>query len=250
MTDVVLVLNAGSSSIKFTLFDAAGDGPPLLLRGQIESLYTSPKFSRRRRTRRRHRLQVVGRWHATRSRGRADLPGRVSAQRTARAITWWPWATASCTAAPTTRGAVRVTPPVIADADQAHAAGAAASAAQPGAAADPGASCGPMCRRWRASTPRSIARSPRWRRRSRCRPRSPTRACVATAFTACRTSTSPACCRRSIRGPRRGARSSRTWATAAACARWWADAASRARWASRRSTGCRWARAAATSTPA
>jgi acetate kinase len=45
MTDVVLVLNAGSSSIKFTLFDAAGDGPPLLLRGQIESLYTSPKFS-------------------------------------------------------------------------------------------------------------------------------------------------------------------------------------------------------------
>jgi acetate kinase len=45
MTDVVLVLNAGSSSIKFTLFDAAGAGPPLLLRGQIESLYTSPKFS-------------------------------------------------------------------------------------------------------------------------------------------------------------------------------------------------------------
>ncbi|HEY6513139.1 MAG TPA: acetate/propionate family kinase [Burkholderiaceae bacterium] len=45
MTDVVLVLNAGSSSIKFTLFDAAGAGPPLLLHGQIESLYTSPRFS-------------------------------------------------------------------------------------------------------------------------------------------------------------------------------------------------------------
>jgi acetate kinase len=44
MTDVVLVLNAGSSSIKFTLFDAAGAGPPLLLGGQIEGLYTSPKF--------------------------------------------------------------------------------------------------------------------------------------------------------------------------------------------------------------
>ncbi|MFI4930358.1 MAG: acetate/propionate family kinase [Burkholderiales bacterium] len=45
MTDVVLVLNAGSSSIKFTLFDAEGAGPPLLLRGQVESLYTSPRFT-------------------------------------------------------------------------------------------------------------------------------------------------------------------------------------------------------------
>ncbi|HTP71862.1 MAG TPA: acetate/propionate family kinase [Burkholderiaceae bacterium] len=48
MTDLVLVLNAGSSSIKFTLFaaeaGAGGDGPPLLLRGQIEGLYTSPRF--------------------------------------------------------------------------------------------------------------------------------------------------------------------------------------------------------------
>jgi acetate kinase len=45
VTDVVLVLNAGSSSIKFTLFDAEGVGPPLLLRGQVESLYTSPRFT-------------------------------------------------------------------------------------------------------------------------------------------------------------------------------------------------------------
>ena len=45
VTDVVLVLNAGSSSIKFTLFDTHGEGPPLLLRGQVESLYTSPRFT-------------------------------------------------------------------------------------------------------------------------------------------------------------------------------------------------------------
>ena len=45
MTDVVLVLNAGSSSIKFTLFDAEGAGPPLLLRGQVEGLYTSRRDS-------------------------------------------------------------------------------------------------------------------------------------------------------------------------------------------------------------
>jgi len=44
MANLVLVLNAGSSSIKFTLFDADSAGPPLLLRGQIEALYTSPRF--------------------------------------------------------------------------------------------------------------------------------------------------------------------------------------------------------------
>jgi acetate kinase len=45
MADVVLVLNAGSSSIKFRVFDADGDDNALLLRGQIEGLYTAPKFT-------------------------------------------------------------------------------------------------------------------------------------------------------------------------------------------------------------
>ncbi len=44
MADLVLVLNAGSSSIKFSAFDAAGPGNPLLLRGQVEGLYTKPHF--------------------------------------------------------------------------------------------------------------------------------------------------------------------------------------------------------------
>lgn len=45
MADIILVLNAGSSSIKFSAFlDRAGE-PELLLRGQIEGLYTSPRFS-------------------------------------------------------------------------------------------------------------------------------------------------------------------------------------------------------------
>jgi len=44
MADVVLVLNAGSSSIKFSAFDAAGPHNPLLLRGQIEGLYVKPRF--------------------------------------------------------------------------------------------------------------------------------------------------------------------------------------------------------------
>ena len=44
MSDVVLVLNAGSSSIKFSAFDAADAGNPVVLRGQIEGLYTAPRF--------------------------------------------------------------------------------------------------------------------------------------------------------------------------------------------------------------
>jgi acetate kinase len=44
MTQVVLVLNAGSSSIKFSVFDAGGRALPLLLRGQVEGLHTAPRF--------------------------------------------------------------------------------------------------------------------------------------------------------------------------------------------------------------
>jgi acetate kinase len=44
MADLILVVNAGSSSLKFRAYDAGG-GTPQLLRGQIESLYTEPHFS-------------------------------------------------------------------------------------------------------------------------------------------------------------------------------------------------------------
>ena len=44
MTDVILVLNAGSSSIKFSMFRLQEDEPAFVLRGQIEGLYTSPRF--------------------------------------------------------------------------------------------------------------------------------------------------------------------------------------------------------------
>jgi acetate kinase len=47
MADLILVLNAGSSSLKFRAYraDAGGGELPLLLRGQIESLYTEPRFT-------------------------------------------------------------------------------------------------------------------------------------------------------------------------------------------------------------
>src|SRR5262245_53809475 len=46
MADVLLVLNAGSSSIKFSVFaQGAQAEDALLLKGQIEGLYTAPRFS-------------------------------------------------------------------------------------------------------------------------------------------------------------------------------------------------------------
>jgi acetate kinase len=44
MTDAILVLNAGSSSIKFSVFIRRNSGLDLALRGQVEGLYTSPHF--------------------------------------------------------------------------------------------------------------------------------------------------------------------------------------------------------------
>jgi acetate kinase len=44
MADAILVLNAGSSSLKFSAFDAGSNKLPLMLKGQIEGLYTEPRF--------------------------------------------------------------------------------------------------------------------------------------------------------------------------------------------------------------
>ena len=44
MQDAIAVLNAGSSSIKFSLFDLGSDRTALLARGQIEGIYTAPRF--------------------------------------------------------------------------------------------------------------------------------------------------------------------------------------------------------------
>ena len=44
MSDAILVVNAGSSSIKFSMFLERGEALDPLLGGQIESLYTAPRF--------------------------------------------------------------------------------------------------------------------------------------------------------------------------------------------------------------
>lgn len=47
MADAVAVLNAGSSSIKFSLYLHQGDDLALALRGQVEGLHTAPRFEAR-----------------------------------------------------------------------------------------------------------------------------------------------------------------------------------------------------------
>jgi acetate kinase len=49
MPDALLVLNAGSSSLKFSVF-SSGEPPRLLLRGQIDGLLTQPQFLARTAT--------------------------------------------------------------------------------------------------------------------------------------------------------------------------------------------------------
>lgn len=54
MADAILVLNAGSSSLKFSLF-LDGEPLPVLIRGQLEELFSQPRF-----TARDHEGSVVG----------------------------------------------------------------------------------------------------------------------------------------------------------------------------------------------
>jgi acetate kinase len=47
MANAILVLNAGSSSLKFSAFDAGSAQLPLMLSGQVEGLYTQARFTAR-----------------------------------------------------------------------------------------------------------------------------------------------------------------------------------------------------------
>ena len=47
MADAILALNAGSSSLKFSVFLDSAEKPEALLRGQFEGLSTHPRFEAR-----------------------------------------------------------------------------------------------------------------------------------------------------------------------------------------------------------
>jgi acetate kinase len=44
MNDAIIVINAGSSSLKFSLYGVSDDAPSALARGQIEGIGRSPRF--------------------------------------------------------------------------------------------------------------------------------------------------------------------------------------------------------------
>ena len=44
MTEAILTLNAGSSSVKFAVYGSDADEPDLLARGQVEGIGTAPRF--------------------------------------------------------------------------------------------------------------------------------------------------------------------------------------------------------------
>ena len=250
MADVILVLNAGSSSIKFSAFDAGSAALHAAAARPGRRALHDAAFRRQGRARRRDRIQGLGQRHRTRPRRRDRSPGRVPARASARDHRL------VAVGHRVVHGGVAFTQAVRVDArgdrraGDAEPARAAAPAAQPQADRDrreaaPGPAAGGLLRHRVPSHAAGGGAGLRAARR-----RSPSAACGATASTACRTSTSPACWRSSTPRPLRAAPSWRTSATAAACARWSAAAAWPARWASRPWTGCRWARAAAASTPA
>ena len=80
MTDAIVVLNAGSSSLKFSLFAQAGDDLELVVRGQAEGLQTAPRFVAKSASGETLASHALGRRHAARPRRRArahrGLPAR------------------------------------------------------------------------------------------------------------------------------------------------------------------------------
>ena len=79
MADAIAVLNAGSSSIKFSLFGQGGAELSLLLRGQAEAIHAAPRFVAK------DAAGAVLSSHAWGEGSRLGHDGRWSAGRSARA---------------------------------------------------------------------------------------------------------------------------------------------------------------------
>ena len=171
MDDYAIVLNAGSSSLKFSVYRRPARGRlGLEARGQIDGIGTSPRFSAsdgagataRRRARWRQRCATG----APRS-----TPGGMAPLALRRRAACWASAIASSTAAPGT-------PARRSSRRRSWRSSRRWSRSRPSISRTtwpqsmPSPSGCPACRRSRASTPASIAASRRSRRSCRCRARS------------------------------------------------------------------------------
>ena len=233
MDDCLIVVNAGSSSIKFAIHSAA---PPFeaRLRGLIEGIGTAPHLRLRDAagaTTLDRRWPKEGFDHAAAVRAMLALGPDVMAGMKPRAV-----GHRVVHGGMEFAGPVLVRPAVIASLE----------ALCPLAPLHQPHNLAPIravgnshrsCPKSRASTPRSTGPSPILRNPSRCRGRSPIPGSAATASTGSPTSSSPAGCLRWIRRSRSSALSSRIWAMARASAPWSAVEASPAPWASPPWTG-------------
>ena len=251
MADAVLTINAGSSSLKFSVYRIAErDQLELSAKGQVEGIGTAPHLVAEDAE---GKVLVERRWPDDRgsghdrvlSRGRRlaarafRRPGVVARRRSPRRA--WRHRVR--------RAGARLDPPCSPSSRRsAHWRRCISRTISPASARSPRSS--PICRRWPASIPRFTAAIPSSPTGSPCRAGSTTRAFAATVSTACPTSTSRACCPRSRRRLPGAASSSPISAAAPACARSRPAAARTAPWASPRWMACPWARAAARSTRA
>ena len=249
MSGAIAVLNAGSSSLKFSVFVERGDELELIARGQAEGLYTAPRFVAKDGDGKGSRREILGRREQARPRRRARSSGRIPAHRVRRASPGGhrPSRGPRRSRIYAARSDRRSDPGRTGKVRPARAAAPAAqSRADPGAArALAGAAAGRVLRHvvsQRRAGGGAGVRAAQADHRPRRAPVRLSRALV-------RVHRDGAAAARS-RARRAARRSSCTSATAPACARSRAVEASPARWASPPRTGCRWARAAATSIPA
>ena len=198
MDDYAVVLNAGSSSLKFCVYRRPGaDRWRLEARGQIEGIGTSPRFSAKDGAGAPTRRRSAGPRRCATAARALDVARRRGCARATAARACSASAIASSTAAP------RYAAP-----DDRHARGARRAArADPARAAASAAQPRGDRRRRRAAARRAaggllrhqLPSRPAGGRRARAAAARDLRAaaCSATASTACRTSTSRRCCRRS-----------------------------------------------------
>ena len=224
MADALLVLNAGSSSLKFSVF-LDGDPPPTALAGQARRASRPDRASLRARARpwlRRRNGRPARTWAHEEAIEYLFSWGRDGALGEHRIV---------AVGHRVVHGGMRFSNPILVD-ETAHRARSPGSARAAAPASQPGGHQGCLETRARAATgcllryrvsPDATCTS---HRRSLCLAATPRKESAATAFTDCPTSTSPRCSRRPSPALPPAARSSPTSATVPACARSWKDEAS------------------------
>ena len=103
MAEAIVVLNAGSSSLKFSLF-ARRDGGAVepVVRGNVEGLYTAPRFVGKDPSGDAARGAFLGRRREARSRWGARTRSGISTSAASPSIGYVAWVTVSCMAGSTT----------------------------------------------------------------------------------------------------------------------------------------------------